>query len=66
MVAHPVIGEIYEVKGITEINGVHFYDLCGFSLCGYDVSCFRPVDDTFGLNICQIIEQQVELETAQP
>lgn len=60
---HPIKGEIYEVVQISENNGVHFYDLRGFDLCRYDTQSFRPVDDTFGPNICEIVEKQIELET---
>jgi hypothetical protein len=58
---HPVKGEIYSVK--AESDGAYLID--GFPHAMYSAHSFRPVDDTFGPNICEIIEQQVELETIQ-
>lgn len=63
----PVRGEIYEVTAIQHSRAseeVTYYKLRGFDNT-YDTRSFRPIDDTYGQVIAEIIEKQVELEEMQ-
>jgi hypothetical protein len=61
---HPVKGEIYEVMAVEVIADRHFYHLRGLHHGIYDYSSFRPVDNTYGELITEIIEKQLQLEPA--
>lgn len=65
----PVKGEIYTIDMIG-MSGALF--LAEFHWTHYEYGrvnfapyCFRPVDDTFGEVVAEIIEKQLELETVE-
>jgi hypothetical protein len=60
---HPVKGVIYQVEAIEELDET-FYHLRGFDRGIYQASSFRPVDNTYGELITEILEKQIELEPA--
>jgi len=58
-----VKGEIYTVKDIFNYFGQKLYRFIETGDdAGYNMECFRPVDETFGEVVCETIEQQIELE----
>lgn len=62
---HPKKGEIYSVKEAHHTDGKRFYLLVEFPGALYNANSFRPVDNTFGPAICEIIEKQVEVEETE-
>lgn len=62
---HPVKGEIYQVTGVEHITEKHFYHLRGFDRATYEATNFRPVDNTYGELITEILEKQIEVEQAE-
>lgn len=59
---HPRKGEIYTVSAVRNYAAQDYYYLVEFPEGLYSAASFRPVDDTFGPLICEIIEQETELE----
>lgn len=60
-IPEPVYGEIYTYAGRSK---KHDKCICLAEFPGYSYKekHFRPVDETFGPCVCEIIEQQIELE----
>lgn len=61
------IGDLYEIESIHHMNMPGkvpgpYYKLKGIADGVYHFSLFRPVDNTFGEVVAEIIEKQVEVE----
>ena len=57
-------GNIYTLLGKADTEG--FICLQEFGIeWGYRERLFRPVDDTFGICICEILEEQIQYEEAE-
>jgi hypothetical protein len=64
----PIRNEIYTVSGIHPATGRHIFlreitwiDESG-EQASWEATSFRPVDDTFGEVVAEIIEKQIEVE----
>lgn len=60
----PKQGEIYKPIHSFEDDGKSYYVFLEFK-GSYNAEAFRPVDDTFGPAMAEIIEKQLELEEAE-
>lgn len=65
----PIENEIYTIRAFTKCGGIYLKEItnpksiiCGGQEPSFNPICFRPIDGSFGKEICENLEENINIK----